>query len=84
MMRVPHARIHTTMRSVYYVLVALLVACGGGGDSVTAPDSIVGTWRLASINGGPVPITIFELDATKWSARTMTLNDRGETFVWQR
>ena len=40
-------------------LLALTAACGGG-DGVSGPGSVEGTYTLQSVNGGPLPFVIFD------------------------
>lgn len=40
-------------------LLALTAACGGG-DGVSGPGSVAGTYTLQSVNGGPLPFVIFD------------------------
>jgi hypothetical protein len=48
------------MRSLFLTIAALsLLACGGDSTGPTA--SAVGTWDLQTIDGSPLPFTIFEL-----------------------
>ena len=39
-------------------LLALTAACGG--DGVSEPASVAGTYTLQSVNGGPLPFVIFD------------------------
>jgi hypothetical protein len=40
-------------------LLAFTAACGGG-DGVSEPVSVAGTYTLQSVNGGPLPFVIFD------------------------
>ena len=42
--------------SLVGALVLIFAGCGGGGG--TEPPSIVGSYRLASVDGAPVPVTL--------------------------
>lgn len=48
------------MRLIKFLAVASLIACGGGGDSSTAPQnaSVVGAWNLSTTNGKTLPANV--------------------------
>lgn len=65
------------LRFARLLILGLLVACGG--DGVTAPNTIVGTWHLATINSKALPFVFFEVGADKVEVTSgdLTFRDGG-------
>ena len=62
-------------------VLAVAAACGGG-DGISEPASVAGTYTLQSVNGGPLPFVVFDESGYKLeiTAATYVLTGAG-TFT---